>query len=208
MSVVGWAALALALQLSGLVLAFGVRTWLHLRMTGSTGFRGLSGRPASPAWWGGVLFAVGVVLGATAPLLVTTGTSPSTVVPGPVAVAGLVLGVAGLVLVIVAQQAMGTSWRIGVDAADRTALVVEGPFQWVRNPIFTGMVAISVGTVLMAPTVLGLAGATCLAVAVEVQVRSVEEPHLRRVHGTAYRAYEQRSGRFLPRFTRPNRAAG
>src|SRR5262245_6886356 len=33
-----------------LIFAFGVRTWLHWRSTGSTGFRGISGKPGSAEW--------------------------------------------------------------------------------------------------------------------------------------------------------------
>ncbi len=49
MSAMAWAWAALALYLAGLVLAFGVRTWLQVRRTGTSGFRGLSGRPGSLA---------------------------------------------------------------------------------------------------------------------------------------------------------------
>lgn len=41
------AALALALYLLGLVAAFGVRSWVHRRRTGSSGFHGISGAPGS-----------------------------------------------------------------------------------------------------------------------------------------------------------------
>jgi protein-S-isoprenylcysteine O-methyltransferase Ste14 len=33
-------------------------------------------------------------------------------------------------------------------------------------------------------------------------VRLVEEPYLERVHGEAYRAYAERTGRFVPRIGR------
>jgi protein-S-isoprenylcysteine O-methyltransferase Ste14 len=35
-------------------------------------------------------------------------------------------------------------------------------------------------------------------VAVQLQVRSIEEPYLRRVHGVAYERYAGRVGRFVP----------
>jgi hypothetical protein len=50
----GWAVVALVVYVVGLVLAFGLRTWVHWRATGTTGFRGISGRRGSVAWWGGV----------------------------------------------------------------------------------------------------------------------------------------------------------
>jgi len=41
------AAAALALFVAYLLVAIGVRTWLQVRATGDTGFRGVSGRPGS-----------------------------------------------------------------------------------------------------------------------------------------------------------------
>jgi protein-S-isoprenylcysteine O-methyltransferase Ste14 len=37
-----------------------------------------------------------------------------------------------------------------------------------------------------------------LVVAIELQVRFVEEPYLVRTHGESYRAYCRRVGRFVP----------
>ena len=42
-------ALALGLYWTGLVAAFGVRSWIHRARTGSTGFRGISGAPGTAA---------------------------------------------------------------------------------------------------------------------------------------------------------------
>ncbi len=58
------AAYALALYVLYLALAFGARTVLQLRRTGSSGVKGISGRPGSAEWTGGVLFvfAFGLLL--------------------------------------------------------------------------------------------------------------------------------------------------
>ena len=119
-----------------------------------SGFRGISGRAGSLAWWGGVLFPAAVLLGLAAPVLVLTGTTlPLGTLAHPVvATAGLVVGIAGLAVVLLAQHGMGASWRIGVDDSERTELVTSGLFGRVRNPIFTGMAAVSAGVMLMAPT--------------------------------------------------------
>lgn len=47
---------------------------------------------------------------------------------------------------LAAQQAMGRSWRIGVDTDERTELVTEGVFGLVRNPVFTAMIVAVGGT--------------------------------------------------------------
>lgn len=194
--------LALGLYALFMLLAFGVRTWVQLRRTGSTGFKGISGRPGSAEWLGGVLFVVAVVLGVVAPVLDLLAVLPRMHATEAATYAGLVVACAGIAATFVAQTAMGSSWRIGVDATERTALVVEGPFRLVRNPIFTCMLVTALGLALVVPNAVSLGGFLLLLVAVEIQVRFVEEPYLRRVHGEAYARYAGMVGRFVPFFGR------
>jgi protein-S-isoprenylcysteine O-methyltransferase Ste14 len=93
---------------------------------------------------------------------------------------------------------MGESWRIGVDQDEKTELVTDGAFRVVRNPIFAAMIPAAIGLALMVPTLVALIGAAGLIIAVELQVRAVEEPYLIRTHGPAYRDYAARVGRFFP----------
>ena len=191
---------ALLLYVAGLIAAFGLRTWLHLRRTGSTGFHGISGSPGSLPWWAGVSFVIAVVLAVAALLLAVTGILPPPRHPvvGAMEVVGLVVAVGGLAVVMAAQSDMGSSWRIGVEESEHTELVSGGLFGVVRNPVFSGMVAAQAGITAMVPTWLSLAGLVLLIAAVELQVRLIEEPHLLGVHGAAYRAYARAVGRFLP----------
>jgi protein-S-isoprenylcysteine O-methyltransferase Ste14 len=106
--------------------------------------------------------------------------------------------VLGFALLLVAQIQMGASWRIGVDAAERTALVSEGVFRQVRNPIFSGMLVGLFGVAWLVPHWLSAAGLLGVFAGIELQVRRIEEPHLLRAHGDAYRAYARRVGRFAP----------
>ena len=192
----------LALVLFGLylALAFGVRSLVQFRRTGSTGFKGVSGRVGSAEWLGGVSFIVAIALGLAALVLGALDVlAPVDGLDGRAAhVAGVALFSVGLAATLVAQLAMGDSWRIGVDHAERTDLVTDGPFSLVRNPIFAGMLPTSLGLVLLVPNVVALAGFVALVAALELQVRRVEEPYLLAVHGVAYRDYARRVGRFVP----------
>jgi protein-S-isoprenylcysteine O-methyltransferase Ste14 len=183
-----------------LALAFGLRTVLQVRATGSTGFKGLSGRVGSADWFAGILFVVALVVGLAAPVLALVGVADpiDALDVTAVHVAGAVLFVAGLAGTLAAQVAMGPSWRIGVDPGERTELVTSGPFALVRNPIFAAMLPTSLGLVLMVPSAVALIGLAALVAALELQVRVVEEPYLRRVHGAAYAQYAARAGRFVP----------
>ena len=193
------ALIALLLFALYMTVAFGIRTIQHLRATGSTGFQGISGAPGSASWFGGVLFVLALVLGALAPILELGGLVGGLVeLPTWVTWSGAALAVVGTLATYGSQVAMGKSWRIGVRDTERTELVIEGPFRIVRNPIFSCMLFTGTGLALVIPNVLSLASLICLFVAVELQVRVVEEPYLYRTHGNRYAEYCLRVGRFIP----------
>lgn len=194
---------ALALYALYLLVGFGLRSWLQVRATGDTGFRGISGRPGSPEWWAGVLFVVAAAAGPLGPVAGLLGVAPlGPLGSAPVAWTGAVAAVAGIALTFVTQVAMGASWRIGVAEQERTDLVTDGPFAYARNPIFTAMTITAAGLFLMVPNLIALGGLVALVVALHLQVRVVEEPYLRRSHGPAYTAYAATTGRFVPRVGR------
>lgn len=112
--------------------------------------------------------------------------------------AGVVLGVSGLAALVKAQLDMGDSWRVGLDRAERTALVTSGFFRYVRNPIYTGALLAVTGQLLLVPNVIALAALFLVFTGIEVVVRAAEEPHLTSAHGDHYLAYARRVGRFVP----------
>ena len=113
-------------------------------------------------------------------------------------VTGTVVAVVTLVALLWAQSAMGASLRIGVDPDERTDLVTSGPFRFVRNPIYSLMILYLIGTAMMVPNPASIGAVVVLAGAEEFQVRSIEEPYLRAVHGEKYGCYVTQVGRFVP----------
>lgn len=193
-------AIALALYALYLGTAFIARSVLQWRATGSTGFRGISGRPGSAEWAGGVLFIVAMALGGLAPLLQLLEVVDPISALDAAAVAGIgaALALLGIALTLAAQSAMGRSWRIGVDATEATELVMTGPFAIVRNPVFAAMIPTGLGLALLAPNAVAVVAVVILIGALELQTRVVEEPYLLAVHGGTYAAYGARVGRFVP----------
>lgn len=182
-----------------LLVAFVVRTIIQVRRTGDSGFRGLSGRFGTAEWWAGVLFVVALVVGVAAPIAGLLGLpTVDWIDHRAVNAVGLLLAAAGISLTLAAQLRMGSEWRIGVDETEQTNLVTDGMFALVRNPIFTAMGLTGLGLTLMVPNVVALVGFAALLLALELQVRVVEEPYLRALHGDAYTRYEAHVGRFLP----------
>lgn len=192
--------IAIALEAAFLLLAFGWRSWLQWRRTGSTGFLvPRRGAPFSELLAAG-LFTASLALLVAAPIADLAGLDRIGFLDtGPVAIAGTLLALLGIVLTVGAQLTMGESWRIGVDVQERTSLVTAGVFGLVRNPIFSAMCVASIGLALLVPNLVSVAAVIVLVVGLELQVRLVEEPYLRSVHGPEYQRYLMTAGRFVPR---------
>ncbi len=179
--------------------ALGARILLQWARTGDTGLRLGQALSWSRAGAAKLCLGAGVAVAGFSPFAVWYGKlnvlwSRTFSVIG----VGLALYVLGLTLTFVAQLQMGTSWRIGVDPRERTMLVTTGLFRWVRNPIYSAVLLCFGGCALLLPTTLALGGWLVILVAVQLQVRLVEEPYLLDVHGQAYREYASRVGRFVP----------
>jgi protein-S-isoprenylcysteine O-methyltransferase Ste14 len=192
--------LAIALLIAFGALTFFLRVAIQLRRTGETGLIGLRAGAGPVDWLSGVLFIGGMAMGVTSVVLVLQDSlEPIDALDvGVVHAVGIVLAVAGGLAVFAAQLGMGESWRIGVSDEQRTDLITGGWFSLIRNPIYTAMILGWTGFALLVPTWLGFAAVPVITLALELQVRAVEEPYLIRSHGDAYRAYAARVGRFLP----------
>ena len=114
---------------------------------------------------------------------------------------GLLLTIAALLFTIYAQRVMGTAWRIGIDEEVKTRLVTEGPFAYVRNPVFLGMIVTLLGIFFLVPNYLMAFLFILNYLLINIQAR-LEEEYLLKTHGTDYAHYKERTGRFLPRALR------
>jgi protein-S-isoprenylcysteine O-methyltransferase Ste14 len=193
------AASALALCLFYVALVFGLRTIIQRRTAGSSGWVRRFGSTRAERG-ANTLYLGSCGLDMLGPTLVLAGAlHPVTELESTVArAAGFGAFLFAIPAAMLAQRTMGSAWRTGIDPDNRSALVTAGPFALVRNPVYTTMLATSLGVALLVPTVLaGVALLGCVA-AVEVQTRLVEEPFLEHTHGLRYRDYTARVGRFLP----------
>ncbi len=48
-------------------------------------------------------------------------------------------------MMVWSQLTMGASWRVGLDRSETTGLITTGPFNRVRNPIYTSMIVMAIG---------------------------------------------------------------
>jgi protein-S-isoprenylcysteine O-methyltransferase Ste14 len=197
-----WRFVPLAGILLFFVLGLGVRSWLHTRRYGSTGF--VLFRGGTP--WERALAALGVVIPvallAQATVAAIDPQAVRRVVPGSLtpalSVLGAVLLFGGTLLMFVAQLHMGASWRVGLEDRHPGALVTAGLYRYSRNPIYAFMFVSFAGVGLLLPTWWLLATVAGGVIGVRTWVVRVEEVHLVAIYGPAYRTYAARVGRFLP----------
>jgi len=106
--------------------------------------------------------------------------------------------VTGALVVTWGQQALGKNFTDTVVTRKEHTLVTNGPYRWVRNPLYSSYFVIVTGTTLLMsnwyPAVVG-AGVLALVV---IRTRK-EEANLIERFGDDYRDYMQRVGRFFPR---------
>ena len=112
---------------------------------------------------------------------------------------GLILLLAGAAFTLASIFLMGRAWRIGIDPENTSELAEEGPYRWIRHPIYAGMLLMLVGNVLVVPDPAVETAAVLTALGVALQARR-EEQHLLRVFGDRYARYAKRTGAFVPRF--------
>src|SRR6266566_1437628 len=80
-------------------------------------------------------------------------------------------------------------------------LVREGPYQWVRNPMYLGVLSVVIGEAILFHSLLLVGYALLAWVVVHLFVIFYEEPTLRRQFGESYAAYLRTVPRWLPRFS-------
>ena len=141
----GWIALGLGL----VTVLLGMLGRRRMRRVGAVG-----GRPAwrlgTPGWWARALFAVAVLLGLGAPLLVATDVVQPIALfdePGWVA-GGAAVVLLGTALLIAAQRSRVVLQERGADPVTAT----HGLHARVRNPGLTGIALATAGLLLMVPT--------------------------------------------------------
>jgi protein-S-isoprenylcysteine O-methyltransferase Ste14 len=194
--------LTVVLWLSYLAISLGLRLLIQLRTTGNSGFTLARSRNRLEIA-ASALFVSSMFAGLASPILALSLPNEQPLwrvmeLPPLVSVLGGILYVCGVTLAFTSQLTLGRSWRIGVDPSERTELVERGAFRVVRNPIFSALQLTAMSLALLCSTPLAWLACAAQLIALELQVRGVEEPHLARVHGDAYLDYTARVGRFVP----------
>jgi len=108
------------------------------------------------------------------------------------------LAVASVWLVAAAVRTLGKQWALAARLVEGHKLITEGPYGFVRNPIYTGMLGMLVATGLAMEHWVALDVAVVVfAVGLVIRVRS-EEKLLRVAFGKEFEDYAKRVPAVLP----------
>ena len=111
----------------------------------------------------------------------------------PMTLAGLVLLIAAVGLYLWAHVRM----RL-FDHVRRNELVTTGPYAWVRNPVYSAILLLCTGLLLMAYNLWLLLLPPVLWALMTAMLIPTEEKWLRALHGQAYADYCERVNRCIP----------
>jgi protein-S-isoprenylcysteine O-methyltransferase Ste14 len=114
-----------------------------------------------------------------------------------IAWAGVILCVAGLSFCIWARATLGRNWSGTITLKEGHELIERGPYRLVRHPIYTGLIAMFLGTVMVLGHAAGIAGLVLVFVSFWIKLREEERIMLRQFPNQ-YAAYQQRVKRIIP----------
>jgi protein-S-isoprenylcysteine O-methyltransferase Ste14 len=110
---------------------------------------------------------------------------------------GVGLALMGGALIVWAFRNLGKNLTDTVVTRRDHTLVTTGPYRWVRHPFYVAVALTTVGNALAAANWFLLAGGILVVALLAVRTR-IEEEQLTHRFGDAYRAYQHRTGRFIP----------
>jgi protein-S-isoprenylcysteine O-methyltransferase Ste14 len=119
------------------------------------------------------------------------------------------LGAGGVLLAAVGAAIYGwCAWGFAVRGRGTpapydppSALVVKGLYQFVRNPMYVGIVCIVLGEAVVWRSLIMVGYAALLSLGFHLRVVYAEEPALRRLFGEEFEDYCATVPRWLPRFS-------
>jgi len=117
---------------------------------------------------------------------------------------GAALGALTVPLNLWVLRSLGKNISETVRTKESHELVTHGPYRWVRHPLYTaGLVLLTSAALLMASWVVA-ALAVAIAMGILWIVIPPEEEALIEKFGQRYREHKARTGRLLPRWSRPS----
>ena len=141
-----------------------------------------------------LIIAVFILWSRTDPDLVLTRFVPDTAAAG---IAGIALTIIGLGFSAYARRYLGKNWSSMVMIKEGHQLIRTGPYRWVRNPMYTGMLTAYLGLVIAFGIVAALAALVILFAALWIKI-TAEQELLEEKFGEEYRQYRRDVKAIIP----------
>lgn len=143
-----------------------------------------------------------IVIWVTSPFVAVFLRAPALLRPltdsAPLVWAGAIGALLCLTGTIACWRKMGRSWRMGIDPAEHNDFVSDGPFAFLRHPIYALSQLMMLCSLVALPTPL-LVGAGAVHIGLLHWEARREEKQMERLHEDAYRRYRSRVGGFFPK---------
>ncbi len=118
--------------------------------------------------------------------------------PGMVSTLGLLLSLGAIVLGVSARAYLGRSYAPRPARTANGQLVTDGPYRWIRHPMYSAALLWSLGWPLIMSSLLGAAAALVFVIPA-LRVRMLrEEEALAAAFGEVYTAYRAKTRRLVP----------
>jgi protein-S-isoprenylcysteine O-methyltransferase Ste14 len=112
---------------------------------------------------------------------------------------GMVLLLISLLVYRWTHLYLGKNFTDTVYIREKSVLIVEGPYKWVRHPMYTSALLSALGTgVGLANWFIGITG-TVLILMIMIWRTPLEEERLICRHGDDYKRYMRKTGKFIPK---------
>lgn len=122
---------------------------------------------------------------------------PAVWIGKPISFEGYGMIVAGIALMVWAQRLFKKKGTVIRPTQDPTALVVEGPFRFTRNPMYLGIVIVFLGIAIAVGTWPMFISPVVFALMMRAVFIPFEENNLERIFGEDYRTYKRQVQRWL-----------
>jgi protein-S-isoprenylcysteine O-methyltransferase Ste14 len=119
--------------------------------------------------------------------------------PASLEAAGMLLYMTGCLLMAWALIMLGRGFQAGGNAPSLLdKMVVTGPYRFVRHPMYTAALCLSLGLACLTLSLAGFA-VFCFYLVLIIVLIPIEEHGLRRVYGEQYAVYQRKVGKLVPR---------
>ena len=124
--------------------------------------------------------------------------------PGWLRWLGVGLAFISLPLLVWVHRTLREYWSTVIQLRESHALITDGPYGWIRHPMYTALTLCFIGLSLVS-AVWPFMLLVVLSMLFFYRVTGREEAMMIERFGDQYRAYMERTGRFLPRLIRKSR---